>query len=151
MKIIRDNNVKEDVREYSCPYCESIIECTEEEYKTEKCPCCGKPLNTDIDDTIFLSNVDFDDLIKTKGVDTNDKLINNMIHSVVNIMKQDITHYGYLTSPYYYNVTGNTIVAIVYDSDCDKWDERENHPLRGADWDVFVFKDYYNVHTLEEL
>lgn len=150
MKIIENNCVKETHKSYTCPHCGSILEVTESEIETENCPCCGELLN---EDTFYpyLSHVTFEDMSQTVGVDMNDAAINKLIASTISIMKKEIERDGIFQSPYYYSSAGNTIVAIVYDSECDKWNETLNVPDRWACWNVFVFKDYYRLCVVEDL
>lgn len=45
MEIIKNNYINKELIDVTCPYCNSILKCTTEEYHNSSCPVCGNSLN----------------------------------------------------------------------------------------------------------
>lgn len=146
MKVLNDNYNIAKTYPYTCPHCGSTLELTEDDMNNisyEVCPCCGESL----EDDIYLKTFNYD--MMEKGCDKkqlSDKEIDDIIQDIKDMMIKDKRANGSLTSPYYYAITGNVGVFIMYDGDnCKNIASNDDY------WSVYVFKDYDDAIVKDNL
>lgn len=152
MKILQNKCSKaEEVYNVLCPHCGSELELTSDEMDNiddMTCPCCGDSLIEGCDD-IYLKTFTYDTMEKGCGnTQLTDKEIDDLIQHAKDLMIRDKRVHGGLTSSYYYAITGNVGVFIMYDGD-DDWDSE--NVSNGDYWTVYVFKDYDSTEVKDNL